>query len=536
MSIERVTMRDSQGGAVAARRFVIAGFLLATILTPAALAGTIYVNGQTGDDAWDGLCEEWDGGTCGPKATIQAGINAATNGDEVVVADGTYGGVRNRNLDFGGKAITVRSASGDPETCIIDCETAGRGFYFHSGETRTAVVDGLTITNGLVVEDNGGGICCIGSGPTIINCVLSVNDADPGSGGGIYSEGGSPLIKDCRFDDCYCYWISDFTPHGGGGVYCTGGTPEIIGNFFTGCYLSVSCTDGGGAIGFYETDIVIRGNEIRNCGGHGAGGGICGESSQVNITDNVIGQCGGFHYGGGLALWGSSGTVYQNLIVDNHVEDLRGGGVYIDGGSIEIALCTIANNAVGLPSEHGYGGGVCVYGAAEASIRNCILSGNIASYEGDQIYVDESATATVSYCNVQGGWPGEGNMDGDPLFVDPDNDDFHLSAASPCIDSGDPDFVPQPGQTDLDGQMRVWDGDDDGVARVDMGSDEFGSIVFGDYDCDDVVDLTDFAAWGACMTGPDSGPYAQGCQPFDFEFDTDVDLADFAAFQAVFGT
>jgi hypothetical protein len=63
---------------------------------------TIYVDGYGGDDAWDGLCKEWDGGTCGPKATIQAGIDASRTGDEVDVADGTYGGVGNKDLDFGG--------------------------------------------------------------------------------------------------------------------------------------------------------------------------------------------------------------------------------------------------------------------------------------------------------------------------------------------------------------------------------------------------------------------------------------------------
>ena len=68
--------------------------------------------------------------------TIQAAIDAAdpNNGDEVIIADGTYTGAGNKDLDFAGKAITVRSASGNPALCIIDCEHDGRGFYFHSGE------------------------------------------------------------------------------------------------------------------------------------------------------------------------------------------------------------------------------------------------------------------------------------------------------------------------------------------------------------------------------------------------------------------
>ena len=70
----------------------------------------------------------------GDQPTIQAGINAASNGDVVLVADGTYTGSGNKNLDFLGRAITVRSESNDPTRCILDCQSVGRGFYFHSGE------------------------------------------------------------------------------------------------------------------------------------------------------------------------------------------------------------------------------------------------------------------------------------------------------------------------------------------------------------------------------------------------------------------
>lgn len=61
----------------------------------------------------------------GDYATIQAAVDAAVNGDVVEIADGVYTGAGNKNLDFGGKAITVRSAAGDPTFCIIDCEDGG---------------------------------------------------------------------------------------------------------------------------------------------------------------------------------------------------------------------------------------------------------------------------------------------------------------------------------------------------------------------------------------------------------------------------
>ncbi|HET9233442.1 MAG TPA: hypothetical protein VFP10_04825, partial [Candidatus Eisenbacteria bacterium] len=90
----------------------------------------------------------------GTYPTIQAGINAAAMfGDEVVIANGTYTGAGNRDL-LVNKHVVVRSASGDPALCIIDCQTLGRGFLI-SAVTNVARIEGLTIKNALT--DEGGG-------------------------------------------------------------------------------------------------------------------------------------------------------------------------------------------------------------------------------------------------------------------------------------------------------------------------------------------------------------------------------------------
>ncbi len=182
-------------GSIARRIRTRAAALVAVTGSAAILANadTFYVNGSCGNDDWTGTSSVCSAPN-GPKLTIQAGMDASVNGDTIMVADGTYTGAGNKNLDFGGRLITLRSENG-PTACINECENDGRGFYFHNGESADAVLEGFTIRNGNVGDEQGGGILCESASPTLLNCVLTRNQSR--EGGGLFSSGGSPTISNC---------------------------------------------------------------------------------------------------------------------------------------------------------------------------------------------------------------------------------------------------------------------------------------------------------------------------------------------------
>ena len=241
--------------------FAIWGEITSLTVVPEP-ATTYYVDALNGDDDNDGLSPET------AFATIQKSIDSAVNGDTILVAPGTYTGPGNRDIDFYGLAITVRSESG-PENCIIDCNGSDanphRGFYFHSDEDANSILAGFTITNGYGLKDRkfaglmrsvGGAIFCDASSPTIANCIISGNSAER-VGGGIYCEHSSPTITNCTISGNWVTW--EWAT--GGGIYCWNASSDI-------------------------TNCIISSNSA------GRGGGICCDHSSLMINHCIIGRIG----------------------------------------------------------------------------------------------------------------------------------------------------------------------------------------------------------------------------------------------------
>ena len=402
-------------------------------------------------------------------STIQAAIDAAVDGDTVIVAPGTYTGDGNRDIDFLGKAITVRSIDpNDPNivaATIIDCQGTEAephcGFYFHHNEGREgaqSILNGFTITKGYG-SNSGGAINCYNSNPTIQNCVIIGNEAKY-CGGGMITNYGAPTLINCTFSN-------NSAPDRGGAIWChSGGSPRLMNCKFIGnracngagvseCHRSLitdcvfmdnTATGSGGAI--YIVDGSPRLEKcvfVRNSANGGGGGGIYVHSTTDNATANP--------------------TITSCIFVGNTA--LVGGGMYNISGTgsartmPSIVNCTITCNSAafggGMYNEQGISLSITL-----VKVANSILWNN----EGNEI-VDEKTTTDVSYSCIESGWPGEGNIDADPLFVNPDINDFHLLPDSPCINAGDPDYVAEPDETDIDGELRVM------LGRVDMGADEF---------------------------------------------------------------
>lgn len=373
--------------------------------------------------------------------TIQSAINAAVDFDTVLINDGTYTGDGNRDIDFLGKAIVVKSVNGAAST-IIDCQADStnphRGFIFHSGEDSLSILQGLTIQNGYAPDDvmlagsYGGGILCdSGSSLTITECIITQNRAQ-NSGGGLAIFNSSPTISKCTISSNVALNYSGFVIRGlGGGVHCNNSDSKVIS-----CDIRDNRTNAGGGISSINSNLKIDSCRITNniteiFGGiepigAGIGGGIYLRSGAPELS-----YC---------EVTGNTAKTYYGVVLD----DGKGGGLYCYLTSITITNCTIARNvAQGWPDFFtGTGAGIFCHTSA-VTLNKTIVAFN---EEAESIYLHSSATISIDctdiFSNEYGDWLStfdslqnqSNNFSADPQFCDPASDDYQLSQSSSCLE------------------------------------------------------------------------------------------------------
>jgi predicted outer membrane repeat protein len=307
-----------------------------------------------------------------------------------------------------------------------------------------SIIDGFTITGGnsssnsIRVGGSGGGMYHKGSAQ-ISNCTFTKNSAYV-KGGGIYNSQGELTLINCTFSRN----IAVYT--GGGGLYNDRSDPNLINCTFIENVARNGNSGGGGIYNKYSSPILAGCVFIRNTAGEG--GGI------YNFNQNS-----------------GNPTLRNCLLVGNQA--YRGGGIYDYKAAPILTNCTFAWNS----SDDGN----ALYSRSDSErytiwLFNCILWDG-----GNEISNNEQSIVNIFYSDIQGGWPGESNIDEDPLFADPigpdnipgtEDDDLRLTPLSPCIDSSSTQYVSKPNEMDLDGNPRTVGG------SVDMGVYEYQKRIY----------------------------------------------------------
>ncbi len=304
------------------------------------------------------------------QATIQAAIDASSNGDTVLVAPGHYFA----NINFRTKDIVLASQyllSSDPQ------------------DIWNTILDGSAPT----FPDTGSVIVIAG-----------LQDSSTAVIGFTITGGTGTKWRDVSDNLVY---------REGGGILIEGSSPRIKNNLII------------------NNRSILRGAGVTSCGGGGMRVGF-NSLNRAEIEGNVFAFNQG-HYGGALVSFHAP-VIFRNNVVwrNSGGTDFGGAGLWIwNNGSIGTTV--VENNTIIANSTTNTGGGLSVSNS-EIDLHNNIIRGNTGTPA--QLWISGPQATTVWYNNIQGGFPGTGNVDEIPLFAD---SNFFLLPGSPGIDSGDPD-------------------------------------------------------------------------------------------------
>ncbi len=386
----------------------------------------------------------------GDFPTIQAAVTAAAPGDEIVLEDGTFTGPGNRDIDFGGKDLTVRSRNG-AAACTLDTQGTPaqphRAFHLHSGESAAARIAGLTITGGYTTgpfpQVGGAGILVEwNTHPTIEDCVFEGNESGfQGFGAGLLAwEGCNVTIRDCIFRNNVSGW------YGGGFTLrknCHGLVERCViqGNYALHAGGGASITRSNAIL----NDCVFEDNWITEADG----GGLLVKAEAMPVLTRCVFSGNRAPFGAAIGIGNFPAVTAVDCLFENNDAAFAGGGVEVgqDPSSIDLVNCTFAFNEA--PS------GAHVYFSTTGSgtVRNTIF-GPYCGNNGIHVY----GAIDIDCCVVPGGaatvfatggltW-GASNVDADPRFCAPDplqcesdppvTAQYTLDVASPAAPGANP--------------------------------------------------------------------------------------------------
>jgi hypothetical protein len=475
-------------------------------------------------------CSSGCGSSGSPWQTIQAALAGTTGRRAIVVRPGTYAenvelGNRRLNLvSAGGAAVTTIQGGGVAATVTLAASSSNLRTLSGFTITNLGAGPGVAATGRLDVADNvitgafspqdGGGIRVVsGTGDLHDNRILG--NRTSGVGGGIYVE--SSVVDVIR------NVIQDNVAANGGGVFVRSAVSSIEENAIEG---NTSGRDGGGvmldAAAGPIRDNRIAGNSA-NPAALGRGGAVFVTNAAAQIEANLI-EGNTAHAGGGVHLSNAAADVKRNRLEGNVATSGNGGAVAIADLSVNAVGTSVVNNFVIGNAAGSSGGGVwcdaslgaidvahntLVANAAQASgggvhlgACNGSLSNNavVSSLSGQGVFCTTEAVFTIDgndiWSNAGGEWTGclptLTDVSVDPGFAPPacSAPDYHIAPGSAVRDVGVNGVASQPA-IDIDGGMRIVDGDGDGTAVADVGADEWS--------CEDL----DGDGFDSCTLPPD---------------------------------
>jgi predicted outer membrane repeat protein len=404
-------------------------------------------------------------------------LSGDLNGDDVEVndpcdlltdpsrADNCYHVVTTSEFNYYGPNIVLDGftiTGGNADGQYPDWELGAGGGMYNDNSSPTVL--NCTFTENSA-RGNGGGVDNFGSWPTLINCTFSRNFSS--WGGGLANGDSRPTLIDCTF-------IANVSSNKGGAMACGDGSPPMNNCSFinnravlggaiyggdsypkaTDCTFTGNSAEKGGVV--YNRDSSIL---LTNCtlsGNRATEGGVIYDDEGGSNLINCVLTANTAITGGAIYSGNESFARLTNCALSGN-EAESGGVAYICNESdVKIIHCTLAVNS----ADNGNSLACDSYQQQYPSsieITNCIL------WNGDnEIWNNDGSIIAVTYSDVQGGWPGEGNIDAEPFFIEPGywctdgvwvEGDYRLRAASACIDAGTDAGIYE----DIKGNVRPFD-------------------------------------------------------------------------------